>query len=1059
MTLRAKTLSTLTLTLAGLIAVMQATSRRVVLDGFQRIERDGVRHNAQRVVSALNDAITQLDTNASDWATWDDSYQFVRDRNARYIRTSLSLDSFAAAKLNFIAYSRPDGSIAYGAGYDPATRRMAPLPSGLAEQMGKGSRLLTGPLHGNPVNGILRLHGSVWLVAARPILTSQGGGPCRGVLTMGRRLDAAQLARLVRLTQLDIAVAPLDTVPLPPDFAAAWRKLRAPDDVVVIAASSRLISGYCSMNDVLGRAALMLRSTTTRTVFRQGEHSRVAMLLWLLAAGVCFSTAVMWQMESMVLRRLLRLGQAVRAIRESGDATHRIPVDGADELSDLAKDINAMLSAIDSSSLVQQAEELRRQITQVALNASDAIFLYDVEADHIQWLGQAAEMLGIQERQLPEQLTDWLAYVHPADVSESARAFSPNSQSSLPFVLELRVRRRDRDWRFWSVRAKAALDAGGRAVRFVGACTDVTEHRRADDELGASKDRLARVVENNNDGIVILNADHQITYSNAAAADILGISGEELMEQFTNPTVWEFRTLDGRPLTVEQLPVYRALTENAAVHGVELAVRHSSGRSIIIRANAAPLPSAEGAPNGAVFSFADITERKTLEERLTYQAFHDPLTNLPNRALFLERLSRALARADRTRKPVGVLFLDLDNFKVINDSLGHAVGDQLLVAVARRIEGCLRAGDTAARFGGDEFTVITEEIHDVNDGVRVAHRILTEVQKPFVLGTREVFISPSIGIALTGMEPTLPEDMVRNADAAMYEAKTRGKARCEVFHPRLNMHALQRLELENDLRRALERGEMEVHYQPTISLRTGQMVGVEALARWRHPTRGFVSPAEFIPLAEQTSLVVPIGRWVLQEACAQMRAWHDLRPDSARLHVAVNLSARQFQDHSLVEDVARVLRSTGISPQALTLEITESVIMEEAESTIATLTALKHLGVRLAIDDFGTGYSSLSYLKRFPMDFVKIDRSFIDGLGANADDTVIVSATISLSHALGLSVIAEGAETADQVDHLTRIGCDLAQGFFFARPLAPRDLAAYLAARQPGHSMVSPADA
>ncbi len=437
----------------------------------------------------------------------------------------------------------------------------------------------------------------------------------------------------------------------------------------------------------------------------------------------------------------------------------------------------------------------------------------------------------------------------------------------------------------------------------------------------------------------------------------------------------------------------------------------------------------------------DITERKALEGQLKRQAFHDSLTGLPNRALFMNRLEHALTRTRRSDDYVAVLFLDLDNFKVVNDSLGHEVGDQLLIAVSSRLKESLRPGDTLARLGGDEFTVLLEDLTEVSDAVWVAERITSKLQTPFVVGAHELFATASIGIALDATSSYKPSDLVRQADLAMYKAKAGGRARYEVFDPSMNAYALRRLELQNHLHRAIERGELRTYYQPKIELASEKIMGMEALVRWEHPERGLILPDEFIPLAEETGQILWLGRWVLQEACRQAREWQEQYPTHNSLTVSVNLSAKQLQQPQLIEEVTEVLQATRLDPSSLVLEITESALMEDMTSTTATLWGLKDLGVKLAIDDFGTGYSNLSFLKHFPADMLKLDKSFIDGLRQDTDEEVaIVSGAINLAHALRLQVVAEGIETTEQLNQLRVLGGDLGQGYYFAKTL-PSDKA------------------
>ena len=428
-----------------------------------------------------------------------------------------------------------------------------------------------------------------------------------------------------------------------------------------------------------------------------------------------------------------------------------------------------------------------------------------------------------------------------------------------------------------------------------------------------------------------------------------------------------------------------------------------------------------------------------------YKAFHDGLTGLPNRDLFLDRLQQALDRSSRDGVLRAVLFLDIDNFKVINDSLGHKAGDELLTVVAARLRACLRPGDTAARLGGDEFVVLLDGVTGVGDANRVAERIAEVLDSPIELGERQVVVGASVGIALTADHESEPDDVLRNADVAMYEAKKAGKGRNKVYDPDMFAQALRRLDLGNDLRRAIEQGELRLSYQPKVLLGTDTITGVEALVRWEHPERGLILPDEFIPLAEETGLIVPLGWWVLREACRRAREWGERYPPTLPLGVSVNVSGKQFQEADLVRGLAGILHEVGLEPSRLQLEITESVVMEDTEYAAGLLRELKGLGVRIAVDDFGTGYSSLSLLRRFPLDELKIDKEFVDGLGGSDQDEAIVRLVIDLSHALGLEAVAEGVETAEQLARLREMGCDQAQGYYFWESLPAEEAGALLA--------------
>ncbi|MBX7161429.1 MAG: EAL domain-containing protein, partial [Acidimicrobiia bacterium] len=425
--------------------------------------------------------------------------------------------------------------------------------------------------------------------------------------------------------------------------------------------------------------------------------------------------------------------------------------------------------------------------------------------------------------------------------------------------------------------------------------------------------------------------------------------------------------------------------------------------------------------------------RRRAEEETRHRALHDDLTGLPNRALLIDRIEQALARCERNGSRCAVMFCDVDQFKVVNDSLGHSAGDELLVEVSRRLTDVLRPGDTVARFGGDEFVIVCDNVTDDHGAHEIAERIAEKVAEPIAVGDREIVLTTSVGIAFGTGRATDPDALIADADAAMYHAKARGRARAEVFDDHLRAGNLARLDTVNALRRALDTGELRLHYQPEVDLSTGLWLGFEALLRWERPDHGLVLPEHFVPVAEDSGLIVPIGAWVLREAAMQLRAWQDQRPGFG-LTIAVNISARQLADPALPNEVAAAIATAGIDPRRLKLEITESVIMEDVAWSQSVLEALRSLGVRLVVDDFGTGYSSLSYLRQFPVDQLKIDRSFVSGVDADAGNWAIVEAVISMSRALGLAVTAEGVETPEEAAALLSLGCTTGQGYLFARP-------------------------
>jgi diguanylate cyclase (GGDEF)-like protein/PAS domain S-box-containing protein len=562
--------------------------------------------------------------------------------------------------------------------------------------------------------------------------------------------------------------------------------------------------------------------------------------------------------------------------------------------------------------------------------------------------------------------------------------------------------------------------------------------------LKQSEARFASLVRNASDVVTVVEIDSTITYASPSSQRTLGYASDELEGiRFVDLVHDEDKT--------RALSFMSSHTEGEDVTAtLEFRVRRADGSFVYAetqRTNLLHDPNV----HGIVLTTRDVSERREFEEQLSHQAFHDSLTGLANRVLFRDRVTHALERQERDQRPVSVLFMDLDDFKTVNDSLGHAAGDGLLGEVGERIREILRAPDTAARLGGDEFAVLLEDSGDGIGAADVADRLIQSLDAPFHLENKEVFVRASIGIAVAepgDHEIDDVEALMRNADVAMYMAKERGKNRYQMFEPEMHETALRRLELKADLQRALEHGEFILNYQPVIELDTGRISGVEALIRWIHPDRGLVPPLDFIPLAEETGLIVPIGRWVLREACTYAAGLYERFPSDHPLHMAVNLSAKQLARADIVDDIRAIMQETGIDPSSLILEITESVMMADMELSIARLTELKELGVQIAIDDFGTGYSSLNYVRRFPVDILKVDKSFIDGVSEGGESSALTAAVIELAGILNLKPVAEGIERVDQLERLLELHCELGQGFYFAKPLESASLEELLAERR-----------
>ncbi|MFL9457017.1 MULTISPECIES: EAL domain-containing protein [Nostocales] len=596
---------------------------------------------------------------------------------------------------------------------------------------------------------------------------------------------------------------------------------------------------------------------------------------------------------------------------------------------------------------------------------------------------------------------------------------------------------------FWNeLYIAPVFDSLGFLTHFIGVQTDMTQQQEALLALRQREEQYRSIVETAAEGIWLLNQDNQTTFVNQQMANMLGYTTEEMLGK----TLFSFMDEEGVAITNANLErCHQGIHE---MHDFKFQCKDGSPLWAIV--SCAPLFDEQKNYAGALGMVTNITERKHMEEKLVYQAFYDALTGLPNRVLFMERLGQAIAQVkNHPENLFAVLFLDLDRFKVVNDSLGHAVGDQLLIAIAQRLQSCLRQNDTVARLGGDEFTILLSHIQTIEDTTLVAERIHQVLKSPFNLNGSEVFTSASIGIAVGTNRYDEPANVLRDADTALYHAKEQGKSGHVVFDTVMYEQAVALLQLETQLRWAIERQELRVYYQPIVSVSTGAITGFEALVRWQHPQQGMISPDKFIPIAEETGLIVSIGQWVLREACHQLRQWQKQFPALESLSMNVNLSAKQFSQPNVVKQIGQILEDTNLAPSSLKLEITESTIMASPETAAAVLKQLKAFGIELCIDDFGTGYSSLAYLHRFPIDVLKIDRSFINQIDSDRERLAIVRAIVTLGSHLGLSVVAEGVETMEQWTQLKLLQCAFAQGYLFSKPLNAED-AGILLATEPG---------
>jgi len=992
-----------------LFAALHIAATSVLVHSFDAMERNAAVQQGATAIRVIANMEAQLTAQLTDWSGWDDTYRFVQDGNQAYLDSNLLDATFQTLQLSAMIFVDTSRRLVYAKAFDLDAGKAIPMSSGLlAFVRGADCPLFSG----KGASGLLNLPEGPVMVCSQPILTSERKGPMKGHLIFVRKLGQSAMGELRGMTNTKLSLRPpsrddlsrirQDTIRLPSGERALTKALDEQHMEVDIL-----------LRDLDGRDSLVLAIPVRRTIHMQGLASRRLLDLSLALVGIAFCVLSFLVTERLFVRRLNRLQGELEGIRSRTDLSRRMTVTGRDEMSAFASAVNELLDGLQRHEYKDRAV-LEAVPDAMILLGSDGIFL-DFHPSNAQDFTVSPENYigrSVGDILAPETADAVLAVMQTAKKTGHAQVLEFESQPQGATAVQ-------------QYEARIAAIGDGSYLAIV---RNITERKSAEANMRIQISAMNAA----SDQIVITDGEECVEFVNPAFERATGFSREEVIGKNASCLV------AGKRDETSHTEIWKANRAGKTWHG-EIVGRRKDGNHCPEDMTVTPVMNDASVVEHCIAIKRDITAQKIYEAQLDRMAHHDSLTGLPNRLLFSDRLTQRIAEARRRGEQVAVMFLDMDRFKLVNDTLGHNSGDRLLTQVADRLKTALRDADTVARMGGDEFTVILSQVRDLDDASMIARRILDTVSKPFHLGGHELYLTASIGISVFPSDGSDVETLVRNADAAMYHAKESGRDMFHFYTEALNTAAVERMTLEAALRKAIEREELLAYYQPRLDIHSGRVLGVEALVRWQHPDLKIVTPDQFIPLAEETGLIVPIGEWMLQNACRQNKSWQDQK--LGPLEVGVNISARQFQLADLVDLVRRTLSETDLDPAYLVLELTESALMLNPDHAVKVLSKLKKLGVKLFIDDFGTGYSSLSHLKYFPIDAVKIDQSFVRNITTDADDAAIAGAVVAMAHSLKLKVIAVGVETLEQLDFLRSLDCDQMQGYFVSRPVPAEDLA------------------
>jgi diguanylate cyclase (GGDEF)-like protein/PAS domain S-box-containing protein len=986
-----------------------------------------------QVAESLAREVFHLDGMALEYGNWDATYEYVASGDSKYYDENLSPDVHADSNINWNIIVDLSGRVVSGPIYDIKTRQLITTPEIRQGQWDLSHPLLSGDTRDDPIAGVMLTRAGPMIVASRDILTSVGEGPSRGRVIMGRALGATFVRQLGTRVGLDLHLWLATDPEVSADVSASLRRGDEDALVTIVDSETNQLDAYRMFRDVTGNPAIIMRAKLPRDMAQSATYIAGLCILWIILQGGILVFLIMVPLHRAIIAPLGVLSRQLRFFRKTSDLNLTLDTKSKGEIGEISREFGSMLHQLEeqirerrrSNQALRQSEQHLRAAQEVAQMGS---WKLDLSDGSWWWSDELFRIHGRDRESGPLDGEALREIIYSADRERVAAALGALIEgASITEGIELQVFSAAGELRDYSILWHVERDVAGRASCVFGTASDVTERRRAGEKLR----RAAAVFNTATESIVIASSAGIILDVNSAFSSTTGFSDSEVVG----------RNADVLSSDRHGAGFFGSVIEEVNRVGKwegEIWIRHKEGKTIPAWVSVGCTVGSRDNIEQVVVVFNDMTERKNAEEVIAQQANYDMLTKLPNRYLFMDRLRRALLRAKRNNTSVALFFVDLDGFKKINDTLGHAAGDEALCDAAKRINRTLRETDTAARLGGDEFAVILPEIEGALDAEGVAQRILAAIAVPLVVHSQEVALTASIGIALYPGNSEDDEDLLRNADIAMYRSKDSGGNSFAFFNQEMNESTARRLLVESYLRKGFELNEFKVHYQPIVALPEARLVGVEALLRWENPVLGVVSPDEFIPIAERNGMIVPIGAWVLKTACRQLKEWQDAEWPSLR--VAVNISPREMDRGEVMKSIQDALVRSGLRAEFLEIEVTERVFLDDMDNVATIFREIKDLGVRLCIDDFGTGYSSLSYLQNYPFDVLKIDRAFVHGAVGHEGGVSLLRAITSMADSLHLDVVAEGVETREQMDLLIGLGCGFAQGYYFSPPMSANHL-------------------